>query len=122
MKFGLIKLSTASQVLWREGKLLDGFAERLWGAHRVPIHHPQRALWFPHCGAIHTWRLRQSLDVIALNRQHSIIAVHRNLAPGRYWSIAGASSIIEVAAGCRWPLEHWQRQAQTLTFEELSHD
>lgn len=93
---------------WTKAVLMRSFWQRLVGLiPRRGISHYE-AYWFPQCQHIHTYGMRFPLDVIALDEHDRICAVVRNLQPNQRLHIASASSLIEIAAGCRYPLEQWR--------------
>lgn len=92
---------------WRKAVMMRGFWQRLLGLiPRRGISHFE-AFWFPRCQHIHTYGMRFSLDVIALDEQDRICAIVRNVQPNQRLHIKNAYSLIEIAAGCRYPLEQW---------------
>ncbi|RUO65610.1 hypothetical protein SAMN06297229_0965 [Pseudidiomarina planktonica] len=102
------------RVIWPDTKILTNYPSRLLGLlcyRGIPAH---SAYWFPKCHSIHTYGMRFSLDVIALNREQQICQVTRNVQPNQVVRIAQADSLIEVSAGCFQPLERWL--GETLIF------
>lgn len=59
------------------------------------------------CGAIHTFGMSFSIDVIFLSEQGDVLATREGLCPNRVVFEFAASQILEVAAGsvARWRLQ-----------------
>jgi len=106
MKYGVLARSNGD-VLWPETAILTRFHNRCLGllCERGLAGH--KAYWFPRCQSIHTYGMCFALDVIGLNPALEICHVQRNVQPNRILRLSGVDSIIEVAAGCRYPLEQW---------------
>ena len=60
--------------------------------------------------------MRFALDVVGLDEQLRLVAVQRNVQPGRFLTLRKATSLIECEAGLPFPLEHWL--GRQLCFEE----
>lgn len=61
---------------------------------------PGEALWLDPCGGIHTWSLRQSIDVLFLDGNLRVLKVVRRLRPWRAaWAPRGTRSVVELPAG-----------------------
>ncbi len=108
--------------LWRDVRVMKYFPQRLVGMLYLRATSHQRAFWFPRCSSIHTWGMRFAIDIIGLDSQLRIVAVHRNVQPARVLRIAGADSIIECGAGSPWPFEHWLGQSLTFEQKELCYE
>lgn len=113
MKQGVL-CRTNGDVIWPDTKVMTNYPSRLLGLlcyRGIPAY---SAYWFPQCSSIHTYGMRFSLDVIALNQKQQICQIERNVQPNRVLRIAHADSLIEVSAGCFQPLERWL--GETLVF------
>ncbi|MGD0472537.1 MAG: DUF192 domain-containing protein [Candidatus Velthaea sp.] len=61
---------------------------------------PQQGLWLQPCSAIHTLGMRTSIDVILLDRQANVVALHARVRPNRWWlSHRGTAAMIEMGPG-----------------------
>lgn len=108
MKQGRFILYHNNHCLWNDVLVMESFPQRLLGMlHQSGIPR-QRAYWFPRCSAIHSWGMRFAIDVVGLNKKQEIVAVYRNIQPGRVLHIPAAASVIECEAGYPLPLESWQ--------------
>ncbi len=59
-----------------------------------------QALMFPDCTSIHTWGMRFSIDVVFVDREWRIVAIHDDCGPWQMiWPVAGAWATIEMAEG-----------------------
>lgn len=101
-------------VIWPDTKVMTNYPSRLLGLLCYRGIAAYSAYWFPQCSSIHTYGMRFSLDVIALNQEQQICQVERNVQPNRVLRVAHADSLIEVSAGCFQPLERWL--GETLVF------
>lgn len=58
------------------------------------------ALWLRGCGSVHTWGLRQPIDVVFLNRDMRVLRVVRGLRPWRAaFAPRGTAGVMEFAGG-----------------------
>lgn len=85
----------ASEVI--EAKSFWARTKGLLGRSSFPV---GQALWIHHCNSIHTWFMKFPIDVIFLDHQLKVKAVHQNVKPWRLvFSFSGAVSVIELSAG-----------------------
>ena len=56
-------------------------------------------LWIVPCGAVHTFGMQFSIDLVYLDREYRIRKIRRNVAPWRLSACLRAHSVIELAAG-----------------------
>jgi len=63
---------------------------------------PDTAMVIDPCSSIHTMGMRFAIDVIFLDSKNSILAVTKNVKPGRIWVPGGWKTrrVIESEAGC----------------------
>jgi hypothetical protein len=74
--------------------------DRMVGWLRVGKLDPQRGLWLQPCSAIHTVGMRTAIDVILLDRQSHVVALHPRVRPNRLWiSHPRARTTIEMGPG-----------------------
>ena len=74
------------------------FAERLLGlALRPPV--PGTALLLPRCRCVHTFGMRYPLDLVWLGEGRDVVALERDVPPGRVRACRRAAAVIEAAAG-----------------------
>lgn len=72
------------------------------------------ALWIPRCGSVHTYFMSKSIDILFLDRDMGIIAITKNVRPGRICWQKNAAHVLEVNAGLA---EQWGlRVGQILAF------
>jgi uncharacterized protein len=58
------------------------------------------AMWFPQCGAIHTWFMRFAIDVAFLDAQHRVVKLCSSVPPWRVVVAAQPSRFtVEMAQG-----------------------
>ncbi|GGK65822.1 DUF192 domain-containing protein [Amphritea balenae] len=67
-------------------KVLTSFSERLGGAITRPLKRGQGLLFIPG-GSVHTWFMKQSLDIVFLSAKGSILRQRENIPPWR-WVLA----------------------------------
>ena len=81
-------------------EVADSFTSRLvglLGRSSLPAGH---ALWIKHCGSVHTFFMRFSIDVVFIDDALVARGVHRNVRPWRMTPLRlGSLSAIELAAG-----------------------
>lgn len=59
-----------------------------------------RRLWFPRCTSLHTCFMRAPLDIVFLDAQRTIVAIHEDVRPWRFvFGGDRAASALESAAG-----------------------
>lgn len=54
---------------------------------------------FPQCAAIHTWFMRMPVDVVFVDADWNVLAVHERVHPWRLVQYPGAFAAIELGAG-----------------------
>ncbi len=83
-----------------EYELVEGFWARavgLLGRRSLP---PQRALFFPRCGCVHTFGMRFALDLVFVRADGTVDAVRRGVRPWRIaWGTRRSNAVYELAAG-----------------------
>jgi len=94
-------------VLWPRVKVMRKFHQRLIGMMNEEQPTPDKAFWFPFCKSIHTWGMKEPIDVIALSKDNTIIEVRRFICPNEIARFRGAHGLLEMAAGNFWPVEKW---------------
>lgn len=57
------------------------------------------ALWIVPCEAIHTFRMKFSIDAVFIDRAHRVRKICRGLAPWRVAGCVRAESVLELPAG-----------------------
>ena len=81
-------------------RLAAGPVARALGLLACPALPPGEALLLRPCGAIHTFGMQYSLDVIFLDARDRVVRVARNVGAGRIvWGGRGAHAALELAAG-----------------------
>lgn len=94
-------------ILWSKVKAMKKFHQRLIGMLGEQQPTPEMAFWFPFCKSIHTWGMKEPIDVVAFDKGNKIIEVRRFICPNEIARFKGAHGLIEMAAGNFWPLEKW---------------
>ncbi|MDV6315436.1 DUF192 domain-containing protein [Idiomarina sp. HP20-50] len=94
-------------VLWSKVKSMKKFHQRLIGMLKEKQPTTEMAFWFPFCKSIHTWGMKEPIDVVALDKEHRIIGIRRFVCPNEIVRFKGAYGLIEMAAGNFWPIEKW---------------
>ena len=51
------------------------------------------------CAAIHTWGMRYAIDVVFLDRNARVLAIHAHVRPWRALRCRGAAAVLELRAG-----------------------
>jgi uncharacterized protein len=57
------------------------------------------ALLIPRCRSVHTFGMRFAIDLVWLDAEGRVLAVHERVPPGRFRWHRGAVAVVEVAAG-----------------------
>ncbi|KTG23975.1 hypothetical protein AWR38_08135 [Idiomarina sp. WRN-38] len=94
-------------ILWTDVRKMSKFHQRLIGMLGEDQPTSDMAYWFPYCKSIHTWGMKEPIDVIALDKQQCIMEVRRFICPNEVHWFKGAHSLIETVASSYWPLESW---------------
>jgi uncharacterized membrane protein (UPF0127 family) len=76
------------------------FGSRLWGWMGRTRIEPGEGLHLVPCGAVHTFFMRQAIDVLALDASHRVLRVFAQLRPWRLtpW-VKGTRSVLELPPG-----------------------
>ncbi|TAK76101.1 MAG: DUF192 domain-containing protein [Dehalococcoidia bacterium] len=61
---------------------------------------PSEGLLIPKCASVHTWFMRFPIDVVYLGRDLDVRKVVTDLGPWRFSWCRGATSVLELPAGC----------------------
>lgn len=95
-----MRLSNANQVIVPRVELASTAWRRMKGLlGRESLPEGEGLLLRP-CNSIHTFGMRFAIDVVFLDRELGVVAVSRNLRPGRMaWGGACARQALEVGAG-----------------------
>lgn len=87
-------------VLASQVEVADSFWRRLLGLMFRPALPPGRGLLLQPCRQVHTCWMRFPIDVVFLDRQGRVVAVHREMPPGRIGAVVpGAWAALELPAG-----------------------
>lgn len=108
----------SGHLLWPEVRVMDYFPQRLVGMlyHKLPP--ADVAFWFPRCRTIHTWGMRFPIQVIGLDSEYRVLAVHPQVPPGQVVRIAGADSMIECCASIILDCPLWVGQQLQFRWSE----
>ncbi|NYT23624.1 DUF192 domain-containing protein [Alcaligenaceae bacterium] len=83
-------------------RVADSFRLRLPGVHAIGTLAPDEGLVLVPCRAVHTFFLRQALDVVFLDARGGECRCVHSLPPYRVAGAAGARMVVELSAGyCR---------------------
>lgn len=55
--------------------------------------------YFPKCSSLHTFFMRQSIDIIMINANHQIIAYYQNVKPWKIIRNKNADACLEFSTG-----------------------
>jgi uncharacterized membrane protein (UPF0127 family) len=88
---------TTGEVIASNVERANGFWRRLLGFIPNPRIHPDDGLWFDECSAIHTVGMRQSIDVVFVDRSRRVLRVDRSVQRFRVAvTCSGAHAVIEL--------------------------
>lgn len=88
------------KVLANDVRQAETFWSRFRGLMFTSVLSPGTALHIQPCQSIHTFFMRYSIDVLYLDSNHKVIAVDKNVRPGKFGRIhRKASSVIELPIG-----------------------
>lgn len=91
--------SKGVRIAW-EVETADTFWSRLRGWMGRAVLPPGSALVIRPCNSIHTFFMKQPIDVVFLDREERVIRMLHGIAPGRVSSIVKqASAVVELPAG-----------------------
>ena len=88
----------SSRPLFR-AKHAYSFWSRLRGLIGRPALAPEEALLLTPCGGVHTFGMRNAIDVVFLNAGKTIVKCVPELRPGRTATARGARHVLELAPG-----------------------
>jgi uncharacterized membrane protein (UPF0127 family) len=79
---------------------LTGFLQRAVGLLARSRVQPDEGVWITRCNAIHTIGMRDTIDIIFVDRDDRVLRVEPGVAPNR-WSLTcwGAKGVIELGGG-----------------------
>lgn len=80
-------------------RVARGFFARARGLLASAPPAPGCGLLIPRCAAVHTFGMRYAIDVIFLDHDARVLAIHPALPPWRIRRAAGACAVLEMAAG-----------------------
>jgi uncharacterized membrane protein (UPF0127 family) len=86
--------------LARRVEKADSFWKRLRGLGGRREFPPGQALWIIPCRGVHTRGMRFPIDVLFLDSARRVLAMEKNLAPGRFPAVRWrARTVLELPAG-----------------------
>lgn len=56
-------------------------------------------LYFPKCSSLHTFFMRQPIDILMINSHHQIVAYYKNVKPWKIISNQQACACLEFSTG-----------------------
>ena len=96
----MVLRAATGEVLAERVERPDRLLPRLLGLLVRPPLAPGEALWLDPCGGIHTWALRQPIDVLFLDRDLRVLRVAGAVRPWRMvFAPRGTRSVVELPAG-----------------------
>jgi uncharacterized membrane protein (UPF0127 family) len=96
----LLRNANTGTILATRVQRATTFIDRLVGLLARAQVRPEEGLWIDGCRAIHTVGMRATLDVLFLDREGRIVAMHRAVAPFRLaLACAKAATVVELGAG-----------------------
>ena len=91
---------TSGKELAREVAVAETFLSRLKGLLGKKELPPGEALWIKPCSSVHSFGMKFPIDVVFLDRDMRVVAVARELKPGRVSAPRSrARSVLELPAG-----------------------
>jgi uncharacterized membrane protein (UPF0127 family) len=95
-------------------RIANRFTSRLRGLMLAPSLAHDEGLLLTRCGSVHSSFMRQSIDIVYLDRSHKVIRCVPMLMPWRMSAAWGAAQVLELATGsiARYgilPGDHLQR-------------
>lgn len=97
MKHGT--LWRGEQPLCPRAELTERARERMRGLLGRASLDAAQALWITSCNAVHTLGMRMPIDVVFVDGEGTVLAVHANVARGRFRAHWRARATVELAAG-----------------------
>jgi uncharacterized protein len=96
----LLRNSTTNTIVATRIDRLTGFLQRAVGLlARSRVQHDE-GVWITPCRAIHTIGMRDTIDVIFVDREDRVLRVDHDVAPNRLWLMCRqASGVIELGGG-----------------------
>lgn len=98
MSFPAWALMACAELGWDASAVVeaDGFIARLRGLRApAPDGASERVMAFPRCRSVHTFGMRAPIDVAFVDRGGTLLAVHRDVPPGRIVSHRAAWGVLE---------------------------
>jgi uncharacterized protein len=83
-------------VLGREVPVARGLRARLLGLSFLDEEEAGAGLLIPHCASVHTFGMRFALDVLFLEPENGVVAIHLGVPPRRVLSHRGAGAVLEL--------------------------
>lgn len=57
-------------------------------------------VWFPRCSSVHTFFMREAIDVVFLDKERTVVTLYSEVPPWRVcWGGARADSVLELGPG-----------------------
>jgi uncharacterized membrane protein (UPF0127 family) len=91
----LRRLITAT-VLGHEVPVAEGFRARLLGLTFLDVEEAGAGLLIPRCASVHTFGMRFPLDILFLELETGVVAIHLGIPPRRVLSHRGAGAVLEL--------------------------
>lgn len=101
-------------------RLARGFFARARGLLGTRSLAPDAGLLIPRCSAVHTFGMRYPIDLLFLDHDATVVAIHPAVPPWRIRRLPGAAAVLEVAAGTAAAIRPGQRLAEA--FALCRHD
>jgi uncharacterized membrane protein (UPF0127 family) len=95
-----LRNSTTGTIIATRIDRLSGFFQRAIGLLARSNVRPDEGVWIASCHAIHTIGMRQTIDVMFVDRDGFVLRICRNVGPNRFsLSCRHAQSVVELGAG-----------------------
>jgi uncharacterized membrane protein (UPF0127 family) len=95
----LVRNQTRRTVLADAAEVADSSAARRVGLLKRTRLDPGKGLWIVPCESVHTFFMKFSIDLVYLDRHHTVRQVRHRMPPWRVSVCLAAHSILELPAG-----------------------
>jgi uncharacterized protein len=94
-----VRNQSRNSVLADRADIADTSAKRRTGLLKHTGLEPGQGLWIAPCEAIHTFRMKFSIDVLFLDRKRRVLKVKNDMQRGRMAACLRAHSVLELPSG-----------------------
>jgi uncharacterized membrane protein (UPF0127 family) len=89
------------ELLGREIPVATAWPSRLLGLTLLPRERAGAGLLIPRCRSIHTFGMRFALELVFLDGEDRVVALHRGVPPCRLVRCPGAMAVLELPSPAR---------------------